>query len=51
MFVMLLAYKFGMIRATRGFKLGVIAATGGIALVYLANMVMNFFFHSHVFSL
>jgi uncharacterized YccA/Bax inhibitor family protein len=46
MFVMLLAYKFGIIRATRGFKLGVIAATGGIALVYLANMVMGFFFHS-----
>ena len=45
MFVMLLAYKFGVIRATRGFKLGVIAATGGIALVYLANMVMTFFFH------
>jgi uncharacterized YccA/Bax inhibitor family protein len=46
MFVMLLAYKFGIIRATRGFKLGVIAATGGIAVVYLANMVMGFFFHS-----
>jgi len=26
---MLLAYKTGMIRATQGFKLGVIAATGG----------------------
>jgi uncharacterized YccA/Bax inhibitor family protein len=46
MFVMLLAYKFGIIRATRGFKLGVIVATGGIALVYLANMVMGVFFHS-----
>lgn len=46
MFVMLLAYKFGIIRATRGFKLGIIAATGGIALVYLANMVMGVFFHS-----
>src|SRR5204862_6439984 len=29
LFVMLLAYKTGMIRATQGFKLGVIAATGG----------------------
>ncbi len=48
MFVMLLAYKFGVIRATRGFKLGVIAATGGIALVYLANMVMSVFFHSQI---
>jgi len=31
LFVMLLAYKTGMIRATQGFKLGVIAATGGVA--------------------
>jgi uncharacterized YccA/Bax inhibitor family protein len=45
MFVMLLAYKFGVIRATRGFKLGVIAATGAIALLYLANMVMSVFLH------
>jgi uncharacterized YccA/Bax inhibitor family protein len=48
MFVMLLAYKFGIIRATRGFKLGIIAATGAIALVYLANMVMTFFFHTQM---
>jgi uncharacterized YccA/Bax inhibitor family protein len=48
MFVMLLAYKFGIIRATRGFKLGVIAATGAIALVYLANMVMSVFFHAEM---
>jgi len=47
MFVMLLAYKFGIIRATRGFRLGVIAATGAIALVYLVNMVMGFF-HTQV---
>lgn len=45
MFVMLLAYKAGIVRATRGFKLGVIAATGGIMLVYVANMVMGLFFH------
>jgi uncharacterized YccA/Bax inhibitor family protein len=51
MFVMLLAYKFGIIRATRGFKLGVIAATGGIALVYLVNMVMSLFFHTQMSSL
>jgi uncharacterized YccA/Bax inhibitor family protein len=48
MLVMLLSYKFGIIRATRGFKLGVIAATGGIALVYMANMVMSLFFHSQM---
>ncbi len=45
LFVMLLAYKTGMIRATQGFKLGVIAATGGIAVFYLAEMVLSFFFH------
>lgn len=48
MLVMLLAYKFQIIRATRGFKLGVIAATGGIAIVYLINMVMTFFFHTNM---
>ncbi len=48
MFVMLLAYKFRIVQATRGFKLGVIAATGGIAIVYLINMVMGFFFHSQM---
>jgi uncharacterized YccA/Bax inhibitor family protein len=48
MFVMLLAYKFRIVQATRGFKLGVIAATGGIAIVYLINMVMGVFFHSQM---
>ena len=46
MFVLLLAYKFGIVRATRGFKLGVIAATGAIAVVYLVSMVANLFFHT-----
>ena len=41
--VMLLAYKTEIIRATRGFKLGVIAATGGIAVFYFAEMVLGFF--------
>jgi len=48
MFVLLLAYKFRIIRATRGFKLGVIAATGGIAIVYLINMVMGLFFRTQI---
>ena len=48
MFVMLLAYKFRIIQATRGFKLGVIAATGGIALVYAVNMFMVMFSHSGI---
>jgi uncharacterized YccA/Bax inhibitor family protein len=46
LFVLLLAYKTGIVRATRGFKLGVIAATGAIALVYVVNMFMTLFFHS-----
>jgi uncharacterized YccA/Bax inhibitor family protein len=48
MFVMLLAYKFRIVQATRGFKLGVIAATGGIAIVYVINMVMGLFFHTQM---
>ncbi len=43
LFAMLLAYKTGLIRATQGFKMGVIAATGGIAVFYLAEMVLGFF--------
>jgi uncharacterized YccA/Bax inhibitor family protein len=43
MFVLLLAYKLGIVRATRGFKLGVIAATGAIALVYAVSMFMRLF--------
>ena len=48
MFVMLLAYKFRIVQATRGFKLGVIVATGGIALVYALNMIMSLFGHSQM---
>jgi len=47
LFVMLLAYKSGVIHATQGLKLGVIAATGGIAVFYLVEMLLGFF-HVHV---
>jgi len=40
---LLLAYQTGLIRATENFKLGVTAATGGIALIYLVGFVMSFF--------
>jgi uncharacterized YccA/Bax inhibitor family protein len=40
---LLLAYKSGLIRATENFKLGVFAATGGIAFLYLINFIMGFF--------
>jgi uncharacterized YccA/Bax inhibitor family protein len=43
LFGLLMAYKSGLIRATENFKLGVVAATGGIFLVYLATMVLGFF--------
>jgi uncharacterized YccA/Bax inhibitor family protein len=40
---LLLAYRSGLIRATENFKLGVFAATGGIALVYLLSFVLGIF--------
>ncbi|NBW95491.1 MAG: Bax inhibitor-1/YccA family protein [Planctomycetia bacterium] len=40
---LLLAYQSGLIRATENFKLGIVAATGGICLVYLISMVGGFF--------
>ena len=40
---LLFAYRSGLIKPTENFKLGVFAATGGIALVYLVGMVMSFF--------
>jgi len=43
LFAMLFAYRSGMIKVTEKFKLGVVAATGGIFLVYLASVVMGFF--------
>ena len=48
LFVMLLAYKSGMIRATRSFRIGVIAATGGIAVFYLVEMALSFLFHIQI---
>jgi uncharacterized YccA/Bax inhibitor family protein len=40
---LLMAYRSGLIRATENFKLGVVAATGGIFLLYLVNFGMSFF--------
>lgn len=40
---LLMLYKSGYIKATENFKLGIFAATGGIALVYLINFIMGFF--------
>ncbi len=40
---LLLAYRSGLIRATAHFKMGVVAATGGIAILYLAQFALGFF--------
>ena len=40
---LLLAYRSGVIRATENFKLGVVAATGGIGLVYFLSFILGFF--------
>jgi uncharacterized YccA/Bax inhibitor family protein len=40
---LLVAYRSGYIKPTENFKLGIFAATGGIAIVYLINFVMGFF--------
>jgi uncharacterized YccA/Bax inhibitor family protein len=41
--VLLMAYHSGLIRVTEKFKLGVVAATGGIAVFYLVQFVLGFF--------
>jgi len=40
---MLMIYRSGLIKPTENFKLGVAAATGGIFLLYMINLVMSFF--------
>jgi uncharacterized YccA/Bax inhibitor family protein len=53
LFVLLMAYKSGLIKVTEKFRLGVVAATGGIFLFYMAQMLLGFFhisFFSSVFG-
>ena len=40
---LLFTYKSGLIKATENFKLGVVAATGGIFLVYVFAIIASFF--------
>ena len=40
---LLIAYKSGVIKATENFRLGVVAATGGVMLIYLATYILGFF--------
>jgi len=49
--VMLLAYKSGWIKVTQKFRMGVFAATGAIALVYLISFILGMFgINSHLMS-
>ena len=43
LFALLFAYRSGLIKATENFKLGIVAATGGIFLIYLMTFVLQFF--------
>lgn len=43
LFAMLGVYQSGLIKVTEGFKFGVAAATGGIAIFYLVTMALSFF--------
>jgi uncharacterized YccA/Bax inhibitor family protein len=40
---MLLAYRSGLIRVTDKLRLGIVAATGGIAVFYLLQFILGFF--------
>src|SRR3546814_12782480 len=42
LFALLMAYRSVLIKATENFKMGVVAATGGIALVSLAMIGLGF---------
>lgn len=43
LFAMLFLYRSGIIQVTQKFRMGVAAATGGIFIMYMLNMVMGFF--------
>jgi uncharacterized YccA/Bax inhibitor family protein len=41
--IMLLAYRSGLIKVTERLRLGIVAATGGIAVFYLLQFILGFF--------
>jgi len=43
LFALLIAYRSRLIPVTENFKLGIVAATGGIAIFYLVAMALSFF--------
>lgn len=40
---MLFVYRTGLVQVTHRFRMGIVAATGGIFLVYMASFVLGFF--------
>ena len=40
---LLMVYQSGMVKVTDNFRLGLLAATGGIALIYIATLALSFF--------
>jgi uncharacterized YccA/Bax inhibitor family protein len=49
LFVLLIAYRSGLIPVTQKLRLGIVAATGGIAVFYVLEMVLSFF-HINAFG-
>jgi uncharacterized YccA/Bax inhibitor family protein len=43
LFCLLLAYRSGLIRPTEKFQMGIVAATGGIAVIYFGSMLLGLF--------
>jgi uncharacterized YccA/Bax inhibitor family protein len=43
LFVLLLAYRSGLIPVTQKFRMGIVAATGGIMVFYLLEMLLSLF--------
>ncbi|MFC1807706.1 Bax inhibitor-1/YccA family protein [Candidatus Omnitrophota bacterium] len=43
LFCLLLAYKSRLIKVTENFKLGVVAATGSVMMIYAVNLILSFF--------
>ena len=43
LFVMLIAYRTGMVKVTQKFRAGIIAATGAVVLVYFISIIFSLF--------
>jgi uncharacterized YccA/Bax inhibitor family protein len=49
LFVLLLLYSSGLIKVTQKLRMGIVAATGGVMVFYLAEMLLGFF-HVNYFN-